>query len=654
MIGKLTTALIVTPFLARVHVDDAHLRVRDLWLPPPAMSTSQWADTYRMMPKGTTSRPGRWVTESYQREIMDVFDDPKVHKVVFVKPTQVGWSEILNNIIGKRIHLDPKPMKLVQPSLDGAREYGKKRITPMFESCPELKARVKRRISRQAGSTLLFKEFLGGWLSLTGANSGKGLRSDPVSIMLYDERDGYPDDVDGEGDPVNVGDNRLEGYADWKSLEGSTPAKPKGLGAFEKQWLRSDQRRFHVPCPHCGHEQVLWWRDQVTDVYRLVYELDENGEVIAPSVAYICAKNGCRITENHKGVMLRSGRWIATYPGRAIVGFHINGLYRPWKANWAAMAQRWADAHANGQTDYEQLKDFITLQLAEWWEEKGTAPPEGLKARREQYVLAEPVPQSHPRPWEFEVLPARAALLTCSADVQGNRIEAKVKAWADGEESWLVAYEVFWGDPSADPEVWAALDGFRRAEHKHASGKMLRPIVTLVDSGDQADAVYDYVLPRQNLRDCVFASKGVDHHATPVLVLEGTAKRSNVRLFTIATHPAKDRIFARMRLAGAGPGRMHWPKWATDEYFDQLTSEKSVQVRNKKTRVTKKNYVKTHDRNEGLDNEVGNLAALWVAQNILDPARLRDLDAIARVINGEARAEPDGGRRRVRSAGVAA
>jgi phage terminase large subunit GpA-like protein len=639
-----------TPPEARRKIDERHAIIREMWLPPLQMTVSEWADRYRIMPSGTSPRPGKWVTESYQREIMDVFDDPRIHVIVAVKCTQVGWSEILNNVAGKHIHLDPKPMMLVQPSLENAKDYGKKRLTPMIDNCPELASRVTKPVSRKPGNTLLLKEFLGGFLKLTGANSGKGLRSDPLPIVLYDEADAYPDDVDGEGSPLDIGENRTEGFDDFKMLIGSTPAKPKGLSQVEEKFERSDQRRFHVPCPHCGFEQALWWRDPETEVYRLVYELDENDEVIADSVAYICAGCSGRIEEKWKTQMLAKGRWVPKFPGRAIVGFHINALYRPWKKNWASMAQKWA----NAQGDHEKLKDFITLQLAEFWEEKGQAQKPGdLQSRREHYPVSAPAPENHARPWEFEVVPSRAAVLTCVADVQENRIEAKIKAWGVGEESWLIAHEVFWGDPSADPSVWESLDKFRLSEFTHAGGRKVRAILTLIDSGDQTDAVYDYVMPRQNLRDCVFASKGVDYLTKPVLVAEGTTKRAAVRLFTIATNPAKDRIFSRMKLAGDGPGRMHWPMWTTEEYFKQLASEKKVVTRNKKTRVKKTTYVKTHTRNEALDLEVMSLAALWILQNVLDPSRFRDLDVIARALAGDVReVQPRG--RRVRSHGEAA
>lgn len=616
------------------------------------MTVSQCAEAYRVMPKGTSARPGAWRTESYQREMMDVFDDPNVHKIVVVKPTQIGWSEILNNVILKGVVLDPKPMLLVQPSLDDAKGYSKKRIAPMIEATPAMKARIQRQVSRRSGNSLLLKEFPGGFLKITGANSGKGLRSDAVPWVLCDEVEAYPDDVDGEGNPLDIAENRTESYSDYKILLGSTPAKPKGTSRLESEWLNSDRRRFHVPCPHCGHRQVLWWKDPNTGVYRLTFEKDRNGDVIPSSVAYICAGCTKRIYEKDKQRMLDGGRWVAEAPGRPTVGFHINALYRPWKENWAAMAQSWI----NAQGDHEALKEFIMLQLAEFWDQAGERVDDAdLSKRKETYpLLAMRMPPGYSRPWEYQAIPRGVAILTCSFDVQENRIEGKIKGWGANEQSWLIAHEVFWGDPGEDAEVWDQAEEFRLTERTHETGAKIRPIITLVDSGDQADAVYDYVQPRQNLRDMVFASKGVPYHTKPVLVQEGTTKRSNVRLFTIGTHAAKERIFSRMRLSQPGPGFMHFPDWATDEYFKQLTSEKKTTTRNKKTRVKKVTWVKTHNRNEALDLEVMNLAAVFILQNILDPLTFRDLGLIAAALAGEAEMPRHGRARRVRSVGEVA
>ena len=112
---------------------------------------------------------------------MDALLDPEVREIVCKKSTQIGWSDgVLNNIVGYFIDHDPRPMLLVQPAEGDAKGYSRKRIAPMIEACPALRAKVRENISRKGGNTQLLKEFDGGFLKLTGAQSGKGLRGDPV------------------------------------------------------------------------------------------------------------------------------------------------------------------------------------------------------------------------------------------------------------------------------------------------------------------------------------------------------------------------------------------------------------------------------------------------------------------------------------------
>ena len=83
-----------------------------------------------------------------------------------------------------------------------------------------------------------------------------------------------------------------------------------------------------------------------------------------------------------------------------------------------------------------------------------------------------------------------------------------------------------------------------------------------------------------------------------------------VRLFTVGTDTAKDRIFARLKIPAHGPGYIHLPDFIDEEYLAQLTAEKAVR-RYKRGRGTVREYIKTRSRNEALDLEVYALAALY-------------------------------------------
>jgi phage terminase large subunit GpA-like protein len=640
--------------------------------------------------KGTSNRPGPWRTESYQRGIFDCLIDPDVREVVCRKSTQIGWSAILNAVTGYYIDADPSPILFVQASKLSAEEYSKKRIAPLIADCRALSAKIAPNTKR-SGNTLLLKEFAGGFVRFAFSTSAKSLRSDPIRVLIFDEVDGYVDDCEtfavglpgetrrfdevdgyvddceGEGNPIDIATRRTDTFEDAKILKGSTPAKPKGLSQIENDFLRSDQRYYWVPCPHCGFMQPLVWRDLGeflaqgeanphhgvfgTGAYRLRWERDEKGAPVPGTVRYHCASCDRGIDEKHKQQMLDGGEWRARFPGRrdiegrVVAGFHLSALYSPWKSTvWSALAQEWFEATDNP----EKLKAFVNLRLGETWSDEDASEKldeKILAGRLEQYPVAGVLAEGEVAQWEDTLVPGRCCVLVGSADVQaggGGRIEAQITGFGPGEESWLVAHEIFWGDAgvSVDPEsgsVWRELDKFFLREWPHESGALLRPAICLVDSGDQTDAVYEYVLPRQIPQRRVYACKGVEHLSRPGLAKEGSAKRHLVRLWDIATVAAKDRIFSRLRIpphpAGEPrPGYHHLPGWVTEEYLRQLTSERKVRERDKRTRRFRQKYVSVHARNEALDLTVYAHGGLFVLQNFIDPARYRNLEQLLRAV----------------------
>ncbi len=619
-----------------------------------------------MLRKGASSRPGPWRTESYQRGILDALRDPQVREVILRKSTQVGWSAMLNAIAGYFIDADPSPILFVQPSKTAAEEYSKKRIAPLIADCSALSRKIKPANSRKAGNTLLLKEFEGGFLRFASAGAAKSLRSDQIRILIFDEVDGYESDVEGEGNPIEIARRRTDSYEDAKILLGGTPAKPKGLSEVDNAFLRSAQSFYWVPCPFCGFPQPLVWRDLGeflppdglakyqgvfgTGAYRLLWEKDSHGAPVPGSIRYHCANCDDGIDEKHKQRMLDAGEWRARFPGRRdmegykIAGFAINALYSPWKSTvWSALAQEWHEAQDNP----EKLKAFINLRVGEVWDEGGASKVDKntLMTRLEKYPLAPDAVDVAPS-WQNYMIPNRCCVLVALADVQaagGGRIEAQLIGFGPGEESWLLAYEVFWGDagvavdPNTGVSVWAELDKFFLRAWRHESGAMLRPAICLVDSGDQTDAVYEYVLPRQIPQRRVYACKGVEFLAHPGLAKEGTAKRHNIKLWNIATVAAKDRIFSRLGIPpapdfGYRAGYHHLPDWVTEEYLNQLTSERKITERNKRTRRLYRHYVSTHSRNEALDLTVYAHGGLFILQNFIDPVTFRDLDRLQQLV----------------------
>jgi phage terminase large subunit GpA-like protein len=266
--------------------------------PDPDLTVSEWADRHRWLSSRASAEPGRYRTARtpYMREIMDALSPASpVQRVVFMKAAQVGATEAGNCFIGFVMHHAPGPMLAVQPTVELAKRNSRQRIDPLIEESPELRERIKPARARDAGNTMLSKEFAGGILIMTGANSAVGLRSTPARYLFLDEVDAYPASADEEGDPVSLAEARSLTFAHRrKALLVSTPTI-RGLSRIEREFEASDQRRYFVPCPHCGHRQ--WLRFE-----RLRWDKG------CPETAeYHC--EGCEkpIAEHHKTQMLAAG-----------------------------------------------------------------------------------------------------------------------------------------------------------------------------------------------------------------------------------------------------------------------------------------------------------------------------------------------------------
>lgn len=565
--------------------------------PEPSTTVSEWADAHRRLSSVSSAEPGAWRTDRtpYLREIMDNLSPTSPHqRIVFQKGAQVGGTECGNNWVGYIVDRSPGPILYVEPTVEVAKRVSKQRLAPMIEATPVLRDKVAESRSRDSGNTTFVKEFAGGILIMTGANSGSGLRSMPVRFLFADEVDEYPGDVDGQGDPVALAEKRTTTFTRRKVFLVSTPTI-RGLSRIEREYAASDQRRYYVPCPACGAMDWLRWENIRWD----------DGDPSSARLA--CVACGGMIDERHKPTMLAAGEWRATARGDGrTIGYHLSGLYSPlgWKS-WAECVAEFVDA----KDDPMRLKTWINTVLGETWEERGeSVEAESIIARAETYKAE---------------VPHGVGVLVAAVDVQGDRLEVAVKGYGAKEESWLIASTQIFGDPGTD-RPWFDLDAFLQHRFRHESGRDVTVGITVIDSGGHhTEQVYRYCKARVGRR--VFPIKGSAVRGSEVVGRPTAHNRYRVRLFMVGTDTAKDVIYSRLRIAAPGAGYMHLPDWVDAEYVAQLTSEKSIR-KYVPGRGTVRQWVKTRERNEALDLEVYCLAALY----ILGPPVIRTLPERAR------------------------
>ena len=569
---------------------------REGLVPDPLLSVSEWSDRHRMLSSKASSEPGRWRTSRtpYLKEIMDCLSPTSpVERVVFMKAAQLGATEMGSNWIGYVIHHAPGPMMAVWPTVEMAKRNSKQRIDPLIEESPILKELIAPARSRDSGNTILAKEFRGGVLVMTGANSAVGLRSMPVRYLFLDEVDGYPLDVDGEGNAVALAEARTRTFARRKIFIVSTPTIA-GVSTIEREYEASDQRRFFVPCPHCGHRQ--WLRFE-----QLRWERGENG-TFPETAAYVCESCEVPIPEHHKTWMLEHGEWRAMAEGNnRTAGFHLSSLYSPigWRS-WKDIAIAWERSISKESGSSAEIKTFKNTELGETWVEEGEAPDwQRLLERREDYRIG--------------AVPASGLLLSAGADVQKDRIEVSVWAFGRGKESWLVEHRVLMGD-TARNEVWLSLAAVLRETWTHETGCQMPLSRLALDTGFATQEAYAFV--RQVRDSRLMAVKGVARGAalvgTPTAVdatTGGKKLRRGIKVFSVAGGIAKLEFYNNLRkspeVAEDGvtvrypAGFVHLPK-VDAEYLQQLCAEQLV-TRRDRNGFAIREWQKMRERNEALD-----------------------------------------------------
>jgi len=568
--------------------------------PDPILTVSEWSDKYRMLSRVSSAEPGKWRTKRtpYLKDIMDdLSTSSPIQEVIFQKGAQIGATELGNNWIGYIMDHAPGPILSVMPREEDAKKNSKIRITPMIEASERLSLLVSnpKTKAKDSGNTILQKDFPGGVLYMTGANSSAGLRSMPVRYLFLDECDEYPGDLEGQGDAVILAKKRTATFSSKKKIFMPSTPTVEGRSRIASAFLATNQKYFFVPCPTCGAMQTLEWGNLKWDWGHL------------STVHYECNENGCEIKNWQKTKMLEGGEWRATKEGKSEVvnGYHLNSMYSPvgW-FSWEEMVAEWEEAR--NEKNNEKLKTFVNTNLGETWKDAGEAPDwKRLYERKDEY--------------KTNTLPDGVCFITAGVDVQEDRLEVEIVGWGRNKRSWSLDFRVLLGDTSdLEGNAWTQLDDLVYESWVTQGGADLPLKMMAVDSGYRTQTVYSWC--RKYPLAKVIAVKGSDAQSTIIseprsVDVKLSHKRKKIRrglkLFTLGTSVAKSELYGWLRMPAPEPkedgeemiypyGFCHFPENYGEEHFKRLTSEEmqTTFLRGFKKVV----WVKANnDRNEQLD-----------------------------------------------------
>jgi len=561
----------------------------------PPHSVSQWIEGRRVLPAGTPF-PGVWRNDRtpYSVEIQDNFSPfSPVRRTIIMKGAQIGMTAVAENVIAFWMFANPTEVLYVSATQDLLEKWGTKRLEPLIDSLKmrdRMVAPTEATGSRRTGDKTFSKSFVGGALDMASAQSAPSLRSDSKRLLVRDEIDGAPAKLkSGEGNWLDVSQARTNAWGERaKILDLSTPGteEASNIGpAFEE----GDQRKWFVPCPHCGVEDHLSLTLEEFG-QRFAAERNDTGAIVG--VYLVCASCGERIQETHKRDMIAKGHWVPT-------GSAARPTTRSYHIPTAiSLMMSWQDLFL----EYDKLKDdptgvrsFVNLYLGWPFREMGRRPKIDNLVERSGAYLKETVPHG-------------VIYLTAGIDVQRGkdaRLEMAVWGHGLGYRTWLVDYRIFTGDTEKGPSAgaWALLNNWAAngspekpgpgMVYQGADGRKFPVQLTFIDSGDGnvTATVYQFAAAWNNTQ-AIKGEQSIRSHekdqgdragkVSEIGYMHSQIGKSGQFFYRIGTNHYKRIIYRNLEVPRQGlpkenlpqlPQFMDFPSDIHPDFFKQLLGE---------------------------------------------------------------------------------
>lgn len=504
-------------------------------------------------------------------------------------PTLAAWHEY-----------GPLDSLVVHPTSSAATEWVRTKWMPIRRQAPALIDIFGDGHGEQT-DTLHNQETMrrDGTLKVVSAGSPDDLSGTTRRLVLMDDVAKF--EMTPKGDPEKLAESRASGFDEAKIVRISTP-QIAGTCRITRAFNRSDQRFYHVPCPHCGNMAPLTWEN-----FKKNLDPERLGDA-----CFSCDACGALITHAHKRAMVAAGQWIAQNPRGDHPGFHLWRAYVPQR-DWASIA-----------VEYAQVMGWTGVQTSDKTEDEAR---ESVEAETEQTfwndVLGLPFEQASKGPdWEKlrdrvenaetgtvlarGVVPSCGVLLAAGVDNQADRIEVTIVAFGRNYRRWVIDHVVI-PHYIGDDEGRAALDALLKATWRTELGLRLPIDMMAVDEGGFTEDVRDWAKRHPYTR--VILIKGASTASGPILrpqqdrKANGRVIRRQKRGWILNVSQLKADFYGW--LAKEDPDERGFVAFAQglgDEYYRQITSEVRILKRAPSgVMVSRWELVEASRRNECLD-----------------------------------------------------
>lgn len=595
------------------------------------MSVTEAAESFtRIGSGGGYSKPWSADRTPYLKEPQDVLTSLEFQGMIFVGPARTGKTVMGLNWVSHTVKTDPADMLYVHMDRENARKWSNGDLNRFLMASTAI--RSEQLTARQYDNTFdkTFKSGMRFLLTYPTASNLSGITVGRVMFIDYDRMD---DDVDGEGNPYDLGAMRtttFKRFAMTAAESSPNPSKeiqdprwipetphaaPPIRGIFEL-YNRGDRRRWHWKCPSCGD----WFEP---DFSLLDYPKNVDIMDARENTVLICPSSGCVLKPHQKDAMNRGGKWVRD--GEMILPTDEIVPRPGMKVARSSIASFWLKGPAAAYQDWGQLVEKY-LRAVKALEETGDDGPLRKTVTTDQggyYIphsrmseLSPEVLKNKAEDWgstpDNPTVPRGVRCLVATVDVQATAFVVQVNGFmANGDLTVIDAFKVRLSDrrnsnderlpidPAAYGEDWDVLVREvmdRSYELADASGRRMRIRATSCDSGGKEGVTghaYNFwrrLKARQDgshrrfilvkgdtprsaprVRTTWPDSSQKDRHATA---------RGDVPVVMFNSNSLKDLVFLMMsrRVSEGGEegeigGMLRYPDWLENWFYVQLTSE---------------------------------------------------------------------------------
>lgn len=614
---------------AQAALDSMLARVFAELQPPQPMSIIVWAETHRILSREEANDyagPYDLDNTPALRGILAECDTKRNRRVAVQKAAQQGYTAgVVCNVLGYHVHWEPCVQVVMFPREKSAKDFDAEKFSPMVRATPVLNKCIRLK-SRTDGNSTTRKHYAGGLAKFVASNSPSDVKSTSAKIRIVEEPDDTNKDVKGQGNAISLLRERGKTIRNSFELIGGTPTA-KGASEIEKEMRTTDQRRFMVPCHHCGERHEVEWAHVVIpgqnlsadelaadDIDARYPNREVYGRARHEEAYYVCPHCGGLWSDDERIANIRAAARVAPFYGWEPTadspdpGYFCNELQSVFDGSRVPiLAEKYLRAlHLMDQGDPTEMVAFWNSTRGMCWEYKGELPEEDeLRTRAESYAE-----------W---TTPAGGLIALLTVDVQHDRLAVTCWVVGRGEEMWLAHWgEIYGQTVVSHAGAWIELEQLLGKQVRSSTGGALPIAAVGIDcsDGQTSEAAYSFVRKHTRRDRQVLALKGAADDTgrveiwTPPKPIDPNhratkASRYGVQIHIVGTAKAKDLILGwsteggRVRLSGNGPGRMHWYESVRADFYEQILSEIKIPGRiNPRIRTWK---ARTDRRNEALD-----------------------------------------------------